>query len=66
MLKVKCVAKYNDKILLRPVEEGEIVEVTEDRAEVLVNAKKCIILDTPTTEVDTEKAPAKKKTSKKK
>lgn len=71
MVKVKCITNYQDRELNRLVKNGEELEVTEDRAEVLVKANVCVKVaaTTPTAEkVEKEevKEPKKKAVAKKK
>lgn len=50
-MKVKCIIEYNDLQLRRLVKAGEELEVSEARAEVLINAKVCeAIVEDITTE----------------
>lgn len=72
-MKVKCIIEYNDLQLGRLVKAGEELEVSEDRAKVLINAKVCeAIIEDITTEaaidedVTTEVDSNPKKTRKKK
>lgn len=70
-MKVKCIIEYNDLQLRRLVKAGEELEVSEARAEVLINAKVCeAIVEDITTEAAIEEAaevdPNPKKTRKKK
>ena len=49
-MKVKAICGYYDLHFNRDVRAGEILEVTEDRAEVLIFAKVAQAVTTPTTE----------------
>lgn len=56
-MKVKCIIEYNDLQLRRLVKAGEELEVSEVRAEVLINAKVCeVIVEDITTEAAIEEA----------
>ena len=58
---VKAIKTYNDLELDRLVKLGEEFEVTEKRAEALVNAGVCEVVATPTTEKVATKSKAKAK-----
>lgn len=49
-MKVKAISSYNDLHFNRTVKAGEILDVTEDRAKVLIYAKVAQAVTTPTTE----------------
>lgn len=71
MVKVQCILDYNDLQLKRLVKAGEELEVTKDRAEVLVTkelAKVVEVIPEPVKEPEVEKAsePEVKKVSEKK
>jgi hypothetical protein len=60
-MKVKCIKNYYDKQLKKDIKVGAEFEVTEERANVLVDAKVCeIVATTPTTEKVVKKPRAKK------
>lgn len=60
-MKVKCILLYHDKDLKKDVQVGEEYEVSEERANLLINSK---VAEPLTTEVVTETAPKKKATKK--
>lgn len=62
MVKVQCILDYNDLQLKRLVKVGEELEVTKERAEVLVEKKLVKVVEVIPEE---EKTPAKKTTAKK-
>ena len=62
MVKVQCILDYNDLQLKRLVKVGEELEVTQDRAEVLVEKELVKVVEVIPEE---EKTPAKKTTAKK-
>lgn len=49
-MKVKAITDYNDTKLNRLVKNGEELEVTDNRANILINAKVAMAIPTPTTE----------------
>lgn len=61
-MKVKCILLYHDKDLKKDVQVGEEYEVSEERANLLINSK--VAEPLTTTEVVTETAPKKKATKK--
>lgn len=62
MVKVQCILDYNDLQLKRLVKVGEELEVTKDRAEVLVEEELVKVVEVIPEE---EKTPVKKTTAKK-
>ena len=79
MVKVECILDYNDLQLKRLVKAGEELEVTKDRAEVLVEKKLAKVIEVipepekepeveeasePVEEKKVEKKPATKKRKK--
>lgn len=68
MVKVQCIVTYNDLQLKRLVKIGEELEVTKERAEVLVDkelVKVVEVIPEPVKEVKAEKPVAKKQSKKK-
>ena len=68
MVKVQCILDYNDLQLKRLVKAGEELEVTKDRAEVLVTkelAKVVEVIPEPVKEPEVKKVSEKKPTTKK-
>lgn len=55
-MKVKCISKYHDRLLKKIIEVGQEIEVTEERAKQLINAK----VATPTTPEKVAKTRKKK------
>ena len=60
-MKVKAIKNYYDKQLKKDVKAGEEFEVNEERANILVSAKVCEIVATPTTTEKVAKKPRAKK-----
>lgn len=55
MKKVKCIVNYNDSELKESITKGKEFEVTEERAETLINAGVCVYAEETKEEtVDTE------------
>lgn len=69
MVKVECILTYNDLQLKRLVKEGEELEVTKDRAKVLVDknlVKVVEVIPEPVKEPEVKETPEPKKTVTKK
>lgn len=64
MVKVECILTYNDLQLKRLVKEGEELEVTKDRAKVLVDknlVKVVEVIPEPEKEPEVKETPEPKK-----
>jgi hypothetical protein len=60
-MRVKCIKNYYDKQLKKDIKAGAEFEVDQERADVLVSAKVCETVPTPTTTEKVAKKPRAKK-----
>ena len=64
-MKVKVITGYNDTQFKRFVEADAVLDVTKERAEVLVNAKVAVVLEVADQETSKEETAEKPKRRKK-